>query len=63
MPDYRIYCLDIRDHIDFADWLEAESDEEAIAQARKRKLGARMCEIWREQWLIAKFDATGEVVR
>jgi hypothetical protein len=57
MADYRLYCLDSAGRITLADWLEADSDEEAIETARKKQQGARKCEIWERRRLVKTLDA------
>ena len=57
MPSYRLYCLDGAGRINLADWINAETDEEAVAIARKIEHGARKCEIWQANRLVAKLDA------
>ena len=53
---YRYYCLDGTRHLHSADWFEAESDEEAIAQIEAKHPDA-LCEIWRGQQLVARLSA------
>ena len=53
MTAYRLYCLDGAGRIDFADWIEAQDDADAIAQARELKKGALMCEVWQGDRLVA----------
>lgn len=60
MPQYRVYCLDSDGRIDFAQWIEASSDEEAIKKARDLKPHARRCEVWLQSQLISKLDSAGE---
>jgi hypothetical protein len=45
MPDYRLYCLNDTGKIQSADWIFADTDDEAIALARGKKLVIR-CELW-----------------
>jgi hypothetical protein len=42
--------------IGFADWIKADSDEEAVAQARALKPDAQKCEVWQEKRLVATLD-------
>ena len=35
MPDYRLYCLDGAGRISLADWIEADSDQQAMKSARE----------------------------
>ena len=57
--DYRVYCLDSDGHIGFADWIEAESVEDAIKQVRMLQPHAHRCEIWHDHGLVAKLNGTG----
>ena len=57
MPDYRLYCLDGEGRISLADWIEAETDEEAIEKARTMQHGARKCEIWQRRRLVKTLNA------
>ena len=53
---YRIYCFDSQLRIVTADWIEAASDEEAIAKAEAAGFGSK-CEIWDGRRLVAELDA------
>ena len=57
--DYRIYFLDGAGRIGLADWIEADSDETAVTQARKLKPDMQGCEIWLKSSLAAKIDNNG----
>jgi hypothetical protein len=57
MPSYRLYCLDGAGRISLAEWIEAEGDEEAVAAARAMEHGARKCEVWNGDRLVAKLEA------
>jgi hypothetical protein len=52
-PDYKLYCLGGDGKITAADWIDAESDEKAIAIARALKKDVD-CEIWRGNRLVAR---------
>ena len=41
MPDYRLYSFGRAGRITLADWIEADSDEDAIEKARIKRQGAR----------------------
>lgn len=41
------------------DWVETDSDEDAIARVRELKPGAHMCESWQHERLTAKIDSDG----
>jgi hypothetical protein len=57
LSSYRLYCLNGSGSIDFAEDLDAGSDDEAIAEARRRKRNALKCEVWDGSRLVAKLDA------
>lgn len=52
--NYRLYCLDNGGHIGLADWIEAETVDEAIEKARKLHPNARKSELWPGKALVAK---------
>ena len=49
---YRYYCLDSAGRLHSAEWFDAESDQDAIAQIEARHPDA-MCEIWHRRRLVA----------
>ena len=53
MMPYRVYCLDRYSRIGLADWIDANSDDEAVAKAHAMKNGAIKCEVWQEKRLVA----------
>jgi hypothetical protein len=53
MSDYRVYVLEGDDRIGSGEWLKAETDEDAIALVRAKKL-AVACEIWDRDRLVAQ---------
>ena len=55
--DYRIYSLESGGGIYLADWIQAASDEEAIAKARKIDHGRALCEVWCKNRLVATLKA------
>jgi hypothetical protein len=57
MPEYKLYCLDGGGQIGFADWIEANTDADAIAKARQVKRNGQKCEVWRGTQLIGALDA------
>jgi len=59
MTDYRLYCLDLDGKINFADWIKAASDDDAIQAAERLKPNAARCEIWQERRLIARLNGSG----
>jgi hypothetical protein len=58
MPDYRLYCLKGASHIAHGEWIEADSDEQAIALVRAKRLGLN-CELWEGSRLVARIAAHG----
>jgi hypothetical protein len=54
---YRLYCFDAALKVVSADWLDATTDEEAIADAQARGFGSK-CEIWDGDRLVAQLEAT-----
>ena len=63
MTSYRLYCLTGDGHIGLADWIEAETDEEAIRKTRKWRPDAHKCEVWNKNQLVAKFNGLGHLER
>lgn len=56
MVAYRLYCLDGANKFNRAEWLEAETDEEALALVPSRRKAAIKAELWQGSRLIARFD-------
>lgn len=53
---YRLYCFsELTGRVTAAEEVEAESDEEAIAVARSRKMPVK-CELWHRDRLVAELD-------
>jgi hypothetical protein len=63
MPDYQLYCLDGDGHIGLADWIEADTDEEAVKKARELRPDAHRCEIWLKSKLVANLNHQGQFDR
>ena len=59
MAQYKLYCIDGREKIASADWLEAEDDEGAIALVRERHDGFK-CELWQGTRLVTRLDLRRE---
>jgi hypothetical protein len=57
MAEYRLYCLDGAGRISLAEWIEADSDEDALAKARSMGHGALKCELWQRNRLVARLTA------
>jgi hypothetical protein len=53
---YRLYALSGAGAINLANWIEAETDEQAIAKARQVGHGALKVEIWQRNRLVATLD-------
>ena len=53
---YRVYCYDAAHKVVTADWIEASSDEEAIAKAQAAGFASK-CEIWDGRRLVAMLEA------
>jgi hypothetical protein len=50
---YRYYCLDSTGQLHSAEWFEADTDEDAVAQIEAKHSDA-LCEIWQGKRLVAK---------
>ena len=55
-PRYRVYTLDGVRKIVSAEWVDASSDEEAIARVQATCSGMQ-CEIWDGHRLVARIEA------
>ena len=53
---YRVYCYDGARKVVSADWIDAATDEDAIAKAEAAGFGDK-CEIWDGKRLVAQLDA------
>lgn len=53
---YRTYCFDGSLNVVTADWIQAASDEDAIAKAEAAGFGSK-CEIWHDRRLVAQLEA------
>ena len=53
--NYRYYCLDGAGHLHGAAWLDAETDEEAIAHLEAKHPDSK-CEIWQGRHLVASIS-------
>jgi hypothetical protein len=53
---YRVVCFDAALKIIVAEFIEAASDEEAIARREKAGFGSK-CEVWDGHRLVAQLDA------
>jgi len=56
MADYRLYCLDGVNKIASAEWVDANSDDDAIMIAHSLKKSVD-CELWCHGRLIARIPA------
>lgn len=50
---YRVYCYDGVSRTVSGDWIEADTDDEAIAKATAAGFGTK-CEVWHGNRLVAK---------
>ncbi len=58
MTAYRMYCQHRDGHISFAEWIEADSDGEALAIARSITKGAQKCEVWEQRRLVGTLGSS-----
>lgn len=63
MADYRLYCLDGEGKLGLVDWITAETDEDAIHEARQLRPDAKKCELWLKSRLVAKLNGLGHLER
>lgn len=59
MPNYRVYCYDGAGKLWVADWIDASSDEEALAEARTLKVAVRY-EVWQRDRLVGSIQTPRE---
>ena len=52
MAVYKLFCFDGAGKLWVDDWIEVDSDEEAVAAARAVK-DAVKCEVWHQHQLVA----------
>lgn len=55
MGGYRLYLLDGTGHVLSAQWLDADTDEAAVAVGRARCSAVR-CEVWNGPRLVAAIE-------
>lgn len=60
MGNYRFYCLDRTGRISLAEWIEANTDDEALVKASGLKGGAIKCEVWEDDRLVARLNGAGD---
>jgi hypothetical protein len=46
-----------------ADWIEADSDDGAVSEARKLRPDAHICEIWLKDRLVARERLANEAAK
>jgi hypothetical protein len=56
-PNYRVYCYDGLNKVVSAEWVEAQSDQEAIALI-EAKYPNYECELWEGRRLVAKIQSS-----
>ena len=59
MPAYRVYHLDGAGRVDSAEWLEATSDEKAVAAALESPMKAVSAELWQGNRRLVCFNHNG----
>jgi hypothetical protein len=52
MASYRVYCLDGAGHISLAEWIDAETDAQALQKAQALRRDAIECEVWERNRLV-----------
>jgi hypothetical protein len=57
MYEYRLYYLESGGKIDFAEWIKAVDDRDAVEKARSLRRTALKCEVWKGHQLVAQLDA------
>lgn len=57
MPKYRMYSLNEFGRISYAEDLDADDDQQAVALVRELSPGARICEVWERRRLVATIKA------
>ena len=55
LKTYRVYCYDAAHKILTVDFIDAASDEEAIAEAQAAGFWSK-CEIWDDRRLVAQLE-------
>jgi len=55
MAKYIVYCLNEAGHFRRAEWVDADSDEEALAAARALDL-PHGCEVWERDRRVGRVD-------
>lgn len=55
MTDYRVYCYDGAGKLREADWIQANSDEDAIVAVRALKIAAKY-EVWHRERLVGTIE-------
>lgn len=55
---YRLYHFDRDDRIIRGEWIEAQNDKDALAQAglRKRPMLCTRCELWKQMRLVSALE-------
>jgi hypothetical protein len=57
MAEYRLYRTNGAGGIAAGEWLDASSDDEAIALARAKKLSVK-CELWKRDQFVAEIASS-----
>ena len=56
MAKYVIYCVNERGGFSRSEWIDADSDADALAQARKLNLD-QDCEVWMRDRMVGRVPA------
>ena len=59
MPNYRVYCYDGAGKLWVADWIAADGDDAAMAEARTMKVAVK-CEVWERDRLVGTIEVPRE---
>ena len=58
VTDYRLYRINDLGKIGTAEWIDARSDDEALAMVRAKRLSVK-CELWAGSRLVAQIPPNG----
>ena len=61
MTEYRVYCVTVTGKAGRGDFIEAETDQEAVEAVRRLHPHSN-CELWDDDRLVAKVPATASLV-
>ena len=58
MAKYIVYCFNRAGRIHRSEWIDADSDEDALAKTRAMHL-THKCEVWERNRLVGTVEGTG----